>query len=50
MLLGKRTLKRSAKENIDYKEKSGLSTKKRDNKAKSSQGARLSEIESGLES
>jgi hypothetical protein len=31
-LLGKRTLKRSAKENVDYKEKNGATTKKRDQK------------------
>lgn len=30
-MLGKRTLKRSAKENVDYKEKNGT-TKKRDQK------------------
>ena len=43
-MLGKRTLKRSAKENVDYKEKNGT-TKKRDQK----KDQRKSSIEEGDE-
>jgi hypothetical protein len=45
--LGKRTLKRSAKQNVDYKEKNGGPSKKKKNKDGSSQpGRRKSSVDS----